>query len=112
MIFISNKDNNPKKVFEFSKKFRKSKYSKPLVAVPSTYSSVKEKELIKNNINLVIYANHLLRASYKSMVNTAGEILLNQRALESEKNILPIKKIISLISTIKLEKLKRYLILI
>ena len=98
MIFISNKDTNPKKVFEFSKKFRKSKYSKPLVAVPSTYSSVKEKELIKNNINLVIYANHLLRASYKSMVNTAGEILLNQRALESEKNILPIKKIISLIN--------------
>ena len=98
MIFISNKDNNPKKVFEFSKKFCKSKYSKPLVAVPSTYSSVKEKELIKNNINLVIYANHLLRASYKSMVNTAGEILLYQRALESEKNILPIKKIISLIN--------------
>ena len=48
--FISNKDNNPKKVFEFSKKFRKSKYSKPLVAVPSTYSSVKEKELISNTI--------------------------------------------------------------
>ena len=98
MIFISNKDNHPKKVFEFSKKFRNSKFSKPLVVVPSTYSIVKEKDLIKNNINLVIYANHLLRASYKSMVTTANEILSNKRAFESEKSILPIKKIISLIN--------------
>ena len=98
MIFISNKDKNPKKVFEFSKKFSQSKFAKPLVAVPSTYSRVKEIELIKNNINLVIYANHLLRSSYKSMFKTAQNILSNKRAFESEKNILPIKKIISLIN--------------
>ena len=64
----------------------KSKNYKPLIAIPSTYSSIKESTLIKNGFKLVIYANHLLRSSYPSMLKTAEEILLNQRSKESEKN--------------------------
>ena len=32
-----------------------------MVAVPSTYSKVYEKDLIKNGFKLVIYANQLLK---------------------------------------------------
>jgi len=46
---------------------------------------------------LRIYANHLLRASYKAMYYAAKKILINQRAFEIEKNITPIDEIISLI---------------
>ena len=46
---------------------------------------------------MVIYANHLLRSSYLSMLETAKSILKNKRAKESEKNIISIKKIIELI---------------
>ena len=80
-----------------SKKFRKSKNFIPLVSVPSTYSKVYEKDLIKNGFKLVIYANQLLRAAYPAMQSTARKILETSRAFEAEKKIIPIKEIINLI---------------
>ena len=62
-IMIHSKKNKPNEIFEFSKNFRKKFENIPLVSVPSTYNSVKETELIKNKFNVVIYANHMLRAS-------------------------------------------------
>ena len=99
LILIHSKINTPKEVFLFSKKFQKSKYYKPLVAVPSTYSSVTENQLIQNGFKIVIYANHLLRAAYPAMENAALNILKNTRSLETEKNIISIKKILNLIPT-------------
>ena len=96
-ILIHSKENNPKEIFNFAKIFKKSKFFKPMIAIPSTYSKTYEKELINNGFKIVIYANHLLRASYKAMYETAEQILINQRAFESEKRITPINKIISLI---------------
>ena len=68
-----------------------------MIAIPSTYSKTYEKELIKHDFKIVIYANQLLRASYKAMHETAKRILINQRAFEVEKNITSINEIISLI---------------
>ena len=51
------------------------------MAVPSTYSATYEKELMKNNFKVVIYANHLLRASYVSMQKSAKKILKYERFL-------------------------------
>ena len=65
--------------------------------MPSTYSIVKEKELIKNGFQIVIYANHMLRAAYPSMLNVGKNILKYGRSFEIEKKITPIKEIISLI---------------
>jgi 2-methylisocitrate lyase-like PEP mutase family enzyme len=96
-IFIHSKEKTPKEIFAFAKAFKKSKFFKPLVSVPSTYSTVYEKELIKNGFKLVIYANQLLRSAYPAMVNTAKTILKNSRAFEADKKIIPIKEIISLI---------------
>lgn len=96
-ILIHSKENTPKEIFSFSKKFKNSKNFKPLVSVPSTYSKVFEKDLIKNGFKIVIYANHLLRAAYPAMEFTAKKILENQRSFEIEKKIIPIKKIINLI---------------
>ena len=80
-IMIHSKDDNPKTIFQFAKKFLKTQYSRPLVAVPSTYSKTREKDLIKNGFNIVIYANQLLRSSYNSMMKTAHTILRNERVL-------------------------------
>ena len=91
------KDKNPNSIFRFAKLFKKSKYQKPLVAVPSTYSKTFEKDLIKNGFKIVIYANQLLRSSYKAMVGTAQNILKNERSFETEKNISSIKEILELI---------------
>ena len=96
-IFIHSKEKTPNEIFAFAKAFKKSKFFKPLVAVPSTYSIVYEKELIKNGFKLVIYANQLLRSAYPAMVNTVKTILKNSRAFEADKKIIPIKEVISLI---------------
>ncbi len=97
MILIHSKSKDTKELFKFSNKFKKSKFFKPLVCVPSTYSHVKERDLIKNHFSVVIYANQLLRSIYPSMVETANSILKNERSKESEKRLMSVKKIISLI---------------
>ncbi len=97
LILIHSKEKTPKEIFSFSKIFRKSKYSKPLVSVPSTYSKTNETMLIKNGFQIVIYANHMLRAAYPAMENAAISILKNQRSYELENKISSVKKVINLI---------------
>ena len=92
-ILIHSKEKTPKEIFSFAKEFKKNNKFVPLVAVPSTYSKVYEKDLIKNGFKIVIYANQLLRAAYPSMVNTAKTILQKSRA----EAFIPIKEIINLI---------------
>ncbi len=96
-IMIHSKENTPKQIFDFSDKFRKFNTNIPLVCVPSTYNSVKEKDLIKKKFNVVIYANHLLRAAYPAMANTAISILKNERSKECDKKMISIKEILKLI---------------
>ena len=96
-ILIHSKEKTPAEIFSFAKEFKKSKNFIPLVSVPSTYSKVYEKDLIKNGFRLVIYANQLLRAAYPAMQFTAKKILENSRAFEIEKKIIPINEIINLI---------------
>jgi phosphoenolpyruvate phosphomutase len=96
-ILIHSKEKTTAEIFSFAKEFKKSKNFIPLVSVPSTYSKVYEKNLIRNGFKLVIYANQLLRAAYPAMQNTAKTILKNKRAFEADKKIIPIKEIINLI---------------
>ena len=97
-ILIHSKEKNPKQIFAFAKEFKKSKFFKPMVAVPSTYSKTTEKQLIKNGFKIVIYANHMLRAAYPAMLNAAKNILKHERSSPIEKKITPIKEILTLIS--------------
>jgi phosphoenolpyruvate phosphomutase / 2-hydroxyethylphosphonate cytidylyltransferase len=96
-ILIHSKDKSINNLTQFAKKFSNSKFYKPLVCVPSAYPQVKENELSKIGFKIVIYANHLLRTSYKSMKEVALEILTNQRAFNSRKKMSTIKEVISLI---------------
>ena len=97
LILIHSKENTPKEIFSFSKVFRKTRYFKPLVSVPSTYSRTTETMLIKNGFKIVIYANQMLRASYPAMENVAKTILKNRRSFELEKKISSVKEVINLI---------------
>ena len=94
LVMIHSKEKKPKEIFQFSKKFKQSKFYVPLVSVPTSYSKTYEKDLIKNGFKIVIYANHLLRASYYSMNKTLDSILKHGRAFESEKNIEKVSKLL------------------
>ena len=96
-IMIHSKSKDPKEIFQFSKAFRKIYKEIPLVAVPSSYNHIKENTLQENGFNIVIYANHMLRASYPAMELVAKSILKNNRSKEADRSLLSIKKILDLI---------------
>ena len=97
-IMIHSRSSKFDEIKEFTRLYNQLPNRKPLVVVPSSYSYVKEEELIENNINVVIYANQMLRAAYPAMVNVAKSILMNHRAEEASKEYcMSIKEIINLI---------------
>lgn len=66
-----------------------------LVSVPTTYNQHSDQELVDLGFNIIIHANHLLRASHRAMIAAAGSILENDRSLESDEIISPVKEIFS-----------------
>jgi len=97
-IMIHSKESNPQEIYDFCENYAQLDQRVPLIVVPSTYSQVREEELQEVGIQIVIYANHLLRSSYKAMLKTAETILEHGRALEVEDDCLPIADCLSLIS--------------
>ena len=53
-----------------AKSYNKFKNRMPLIVVPSTFDKTYEKDLEKNGINIVIYANQLIRSAIPSMQKT------------------------------------------
>ena len=97
-IMIHSKEKDGKEIIEFCEKFQKFETKVPLIVVPSTYAHMTESELQDLGINVIIYANHLLRSAYPSMIKAAQSILENRRAKEaSEEYCMSIKDIITLI---------------
>lgn len=96
-IMIHSRRKESDEIFEFCDEYSQIKNKKPLVVVPSSYNQVTEEELMKKGVNIVIYANHLLRSAYPAMQNTANMILENKRSLECDENLLSIKEILNLI---------------
>ena len=96
-IMIHSRKKDPNEIFEFCHHYNNFQNRKPLVVVPSSFNSVTEAELESQGVNIVIYANHLLRSAYPAMTATANSILKNKRSLESDDKLLSIKKILELI---------------
>ena len=96
-IMIHSKKKNPNEIKEFCKKYSLIDDRVPLVLVPTSYNSIKEEEMIRLGVKVVIYANHLMRSTIPAMRHTALSILKNQRSFENEKNILSITEILDLI---------------
>lgn len=99
-IMIHSRKKDPKEVLDFCDLFRQEDRNTPLVVVPTSYSSIYEKELVEHGVNIVIYANQLLRSEFPSMKRTAESILKNHRSLEAESSMMPFKEIITLIDDI------------
>jgi len=96
-IMIHSRQKSPDEVLEFCKILRAYNEHIPIIVVPTSYNQITAKELGEAGINVVIYANHMLRAAYPGMKNVAKSILENDRSLEAEKELLSIKEILDLI---------------
>jgi phosphoenolpyruvate mutase len=96
-IMIHSRKKEPDEILEFCGHFKKLEKQVPIVVVPSSYHTIYEEELCKAGVNVIIYANHLLRSAYPSMINTAKSILIHGRAFECADSCLSINEILDLI---------------
>jgi phosphoenolpyruvate phosphomutase len=96
-IMIHSLAKTGDEVFSFCEAYNRLSNRRPLVAVPSSYCGVREEDLASAGVNMVIYANHLLRSAYPAMVRTARSILEHGRAAEADDWMLAIDEIINLI---------------
>jgi len=94
-IMIHSKNKSGEDIKEFCLAFRQ-RYAH-IVVVPTTYDHIHESELHEWGVNVVIYANHMLRAAYPAMMQVARTILENERAQEVRDLCMPIKEILELI---------------
>ena len=97
-IMIHSRKKSPAEIFEFCDKFREIDSTTPLVVVPTSFNTVTEEELSAHGVNIVIYANQLMRAAFPAMTKTAETILKTHRALEADEMLMPFKDIITLIN--------------
>jgi phosphoenolpyruvate phosphomutase len=89
-ILIHSKMNTAIEVLSFAKEWGN---RCPLIIVPTTYASTNTEVFQQNKISMVIWANHLLRASVKSMQNVAEKIYANSSVSCIENEIASINDI-------------------
>ena len=96
-IMIHSRHKDPSEIKEFMRKFRVIDQNTPVVVVPTSFNSVTIEEFVEMGVNIVISANHMLRASYPAMLKVAKSILKNGRSLEAEPDCMSIKEILEII---------------
>jgi phosphoenolpyruvate mutase len=96
-ILIHSRAKTPDEIYAFCSEYKHFSRKVPLFVVPTTYNTVTEDELIEAGVDVVIYANHLIRAAYPAMVKTAKSILIHQRSHEADSMLIPIKETLELI---------------
>lgn len=96
-IMIHSRHQDPSEIKEFLQLFRALDDSTPVVVVPTSFNSVTVEEFVDLGVNVVVYANHMMRAAYPAMVKVAESILKNGRTLEAEGHCMSISEILKLI---------------
>ena len=96
-IMIRCESSSPDDVFEFAERFREKNSVTPIVVESETCSCVREDELKEKGINLVVYANQLIRTGFPAMQKAANMILENHRAQECDEMCMSIQDILAVI---------------
>ena len=96
-ILIHSREKTPCEILSFCDEYAKLSSRVPLVVMPSTFSQVTEQQLVDAGVQVVLYANHLLRSAYPAMLKTAQSILQHQRAYEAEELCTSIEQVLHLI---------------
>ena len=96
-ILIHSKKKTSLEIIKFAKEFRKINKYVPLVAVPTTFNSINEKNLQKAGFNCVIYANQITRAIYPAIENVLKTILRDGRSYKLNNSISDVKKLLNFI---------------
>ena len=96
-IMIHSRHKDPAEIMEFMQKFRATNDKTPVVVVPTSFNGVTVEEFAEMGVNVVVTANHMLRAAYPAMLKVANSVLENGRSLEAEPDCMSIKEILEFI---------------
>lgn len=99
-IVIHSRRKEPDEIIEFCDEFRKTDKNTALVVIPTTFNAITEEKLALHGVNIVIYANQLLRSAFPAMQRTAEDILTHHRAKEVDERLMSVNQIITLIDEI------------
>ena len=96
-IMIHSRREDGEEIMDFCKLYQDFGLGRPLIVVPSSFDRITETEFAKAGVNIVIYANHMLRAAYPAMLDVATSILENERCFDVRPKCLSIKQILEMI---------------
>jgi phosphoenolpyruvate mutase len=96
-IMIHSRRSTTDEVYQFAHSFRERHPTCPLVCVPTSFAAAQFDELQSAGFNVVIYANHMLRAAYVAMRQVAADILRHGRTFELENQCMGINDLLALI---------------
>ena len=96
-IMIHSKSGDDQEIISFIRKFREDFNSIPLVVVPSTFPKKLFEEWKELGVNIVIYANHMIRSAVPAMQHAASSILENGRSLELAPGIMSVNQLLKTI---------------
>lgn len=106
-ILIHSKHSRPNEILEFTREWAG---RSPVIIVPTTYYSTPTEVFRNAGISMVIWANHMIRASVAAMERTSKEIYKSESVANIEDNIAPVKRIFALQGADELtEAQERYL---
>ena len=95
---IHSRREDGREILEFCKQYQDFGAGRPLVVVPSSFDHLTETEFEAAGVNIVIYANHMLRAAYPAMLNVATTILNKERCFDVRPKSMSIKEILEIIT--------------
>jgi phosphoenolpyruvate phosphomutase len=106
-LLIHSKRSTPDEILSFMREWRG---TCPVVIVPTMYFRTPVEVFEGAGVRLVIWANHLMRASVAAMQQTAAELFQCRSLMAIEETIVPVKEIFRLQGVSELEAAeKRYL---
>ncbi len=100
-LLIHSNKKSPDQVLAFIEAYKelckKKGVNKPLICVPTTYNTITDEELFDKGFNIVIYANHQLRAAQQAMQDACQSILSHKRSTEITQIIAPVKQVMEVV---------------
>lgn len=103
-ILIHSKKPNPSEIITFCQHWD---YSIPLVVVPTKYAPKSSQLYADLGISLVIWANHLIRASIFAMQEAAKTLYVDESPYQIEEKISSIEDIFTLVDEDELKKAEK-----
>lgn len=104
-ILMHSKISTPDQILAFMREWQD---TCPVVIVPTMYYDTPTQVFEEAGISVVIWANHLLRASIKAMQATATQIFAEQSLRSVEKEVVSVKEIFRLQNAAELKDAEKH----